>query len=104
MTLTETFSYDDLSYSILCVPVVEIGTISFKKINPPKKKLAPKRGNKLKESEERTVGAGDNDRFSTVALSSSTLALIGAPPLLSGFISTRIFRSLSSSESVSELE
>jgi len=51
-----------------------------------------------------TVGAGDNDKFSTVALSSSTLALIGAPPLLRGFISTRILRSLSSSESVSELE
>lgn len=51
-----------------------------------------------------TVGAGDKDKFSTVALSSSTLALMGAPPLLKGFISTRILRSLSSSESVSELE
>ncbi|KYM88643.1 hypothetical protein ALC53_03127 [Atta colombica] len=36
-----------------------------------------------------TVGAGDKDKFSTVALNSSTLALMGAPPLLRGFISTR---------------
>lgn len=41
---------------------------------------------------------GDIERFPTVARSSSTLALIGAAPLLRGLISTRIFLSLSSSE------
>lgn len=47
----------------------------------------------------------DSDRFSTVARSSSTLAEIGADPLLSGLISTRILRSCSSfSESLSESE
>lgn len=48
---------------------------------------------------------GDNDKLSTVALNSSTLAEIGAIPLFSGLISTRIFRSCSScSESLSESE
>lgn len=47
---------------------------------------------------------GDSERFSTVARSSSTDAEMGAVPLLSGFISTRIFRSISSSLSLSELE
>ena len=51
-----------------------------------------------------TVGADMRERFSTVALSSSTLALIGVFPLLRGLISTRNFRSLSSSDSESELE
>lgn len=47
----------------------------------------------------------ESERFSTVARSSSTLAEIGADPLLSGLISTRIFRSCSSfSESLSESE
>lgn len=40
---------------------------------------------------------GNNDMFSTVALNSSTLALIGPDPLLSGFISTCSLFSLSSS-------
>jgi len=40
---------------------------------------------------------GESDKFSTVARSSSTLALIGAEPLLSGLISTWILRSRSSS-------
>lgn len=31
---------------------------------------------------------GDNDKFSTVALNSSTLAEMGAVPLFSGLIST----------------
>ena len=48
---------------------------------------------------------GDNDKFSTVARNSSTLADIGALPLLRGLISTRILRSCSSlSESLSESE
>lgn len=34
------------------------------------------------------VPKGNNDMFSTVALNSSTLALIGPDPLLNGFIST----------------
>lgn len=44
---------------------------------------------------------GDNEIFSTVALSSSTLADMGACPLLSGFIFTWM-RRLSLSESESE--
>lgn len=40
---------------------------------------------------------GDKDIFSTVARSSSTEADMGAEPLFSGFISTWILRSLSSS-------
>jgi len=40
---------------------------------------------------------GNNDMFSTVALNSSTLALIGAEPLLNGFISTCNLFSFSSS-------
>lgn len=48
--------------------------------------------------------SGDKDIFSTVARNSSTLADIGAVPLLSGFISTCILRSISSSLSVSESE
>jgi hypothetical protein len=47
---------------------------------------------------------GDNDKFSTVARSSSTEAEIGAVPLFSGLISTWIFLSISSSLSLSELE
>lgn len=47
---------------------------------------------------------GDKERFSTVARSSSTDAEMGAVPLFSGFISTWIFRSISSSLSLSELE
>lgn len=47
--------------------------------------------------------SGDNDKFSTVARSSSTLAEIGADPLFNGLISTCILRPLSSlSESLSE--
>lgn len=47
--------------------------------------------------------SGDNDKFSTVARSSSTLAEIGADPLFNGLISTWILRSRSSlSESLSE--
>lgn len=49
--------------------------------------------------------SGDNDKFSTVARNSSTLADIGADPLFNGFISTCILRSRSSlSESLSESE
>lgn len=49
--------------------------------------------------------SGDNDKFSTVARNSSTLAEIGADPLFNGFISTCILRSRSSlSESLSESE
>lgn len=40
---------------------------------------------------------GNNDMFSTVALNSSTLALIGPDPLLNGFISTCNLLSVSSS-------
>lgn len=47
---------------------------------------------------------GDSERFSTVARSSSTDAEMGAVPLFSGLISTRIFFSISSSLSLSELE
>lgn len=47
---------------------------------------------------------GDSESVSTVARSSSTDAEIGAVPLFSGFISTWIFRSISSSLSLSELE
>lgn len=50
------------------------------------------------------VPRGESDKFSTVARSSSTEADIGVDPFLSGFISTCIFRSLSSSESESEVE
>lgn len=51
------------------------------------------------------IPIGDNEIFPTVALSSSTLADIGAEPLLRGLISTWIFLSgLSFSESESELE
>lgn len=48
--------------------------------------------------------AGDRDIPSMVARNSSTLADIGAFPLLIGFISTWIFLSGSASESVSEDE
>jgi hypothetical protein len=37
-----------------------------------------------------TIATGESDKFSTVARSSSTLALIGAEPLLNGLISTWI--------------
>ena len=47
---------------------------------------------------------GESDKFSTVARSSSTDAEILSVPLLSGLISTWIFRSISSSLSLSELE
>lgn len=51
------------------------------------------------------IPVGDNEIFSTVALSSSTLADIGAWPLLSGLILTCIrFSGLSLSESESESE
>ena len=51
------------------------------------------------------IPIGDSERFSTVARSSSTLAEMGAAPLLSGLISTWIFfSSRSSSLSLSELE
>lgn len=43
------------------------------------------------------VPIGNNDMFSTVALNSSTLALIGADPLVNGLISTCSLFSLSSS-------
>lgn len=43
------------------------------------------------------VPMGNNDMFSTVALNSSTLALIGPEPLLNGFISTCSLFSFSSS-------
>lgn len=43
------------------------------------------------------VPKGNNDMFSTVALNSSTLALIGADPLVNGFISMCSLFSLSSS-------
>lgn len=44
-----------------------------------------------------TMATGESDKFSTVARSSSTLALIGAEPLLNGLISTWILCSRSSS-------
>ena len=53
-------------------------------------------GNKLCTLTE-AAATGESDKFSTVARSSSTLALIGAEPLLSGLISTWILRSRSSS-------
>jgi hypothetical protein len=53
-------------------------------------------GNKLCTLTE-AAGTGESDKFSTVARSSSTLALIGAEPLLRGLISTWILRSRSSS-------
>lgn len=43
------------------------------------------------------MATGESDKFSTVARSSSTLALIGAEPLLNGLISTWILCSRSSS-------
>lgn len=77
--------------------------------NASAKKLPTKNGFKTKRANgfltERAPPSGDSDKFSTVALSSSTLADIGAEPLFSGLISTWIFRSRSSwSESLSESE
>lgn len=58
-----------------------------------------------KQLTDNTPAIGDNERFSTVARNSSTLADIGALLLFNGFISTKIFGSCSSlSESLSESE
>lgn len=52
------------------------------------KMVGVKRNKQEKFLTESAPPSGDSDKFSTVALSSSTLADIGADPLFSGFIST----------------